>query len=194
MATVPNHNLMGTAGSCGKIETMAMGAVPQQTPIEVRDADGEDLVREARVLFKEYASGLGIDLGFQEFARELDELPGPYAPPHGALLLAHCDGQFAGCVALCPLEDGACEMKRLYVRHPFRGKGVGRELAETAVERARAIGYRAMRLDTLAWMQEAIALYRSLGFVPILPYRHNPVLGAQFFELQLAAAASPPQP
>jgi putative acetyltransferase len=154
--------------------------------IEIQPAVDDDSVGHVRALFKEYASSLGVDLSFQDFAEELAALPGEYGPPGGALLLAFCDGQLAGCVALRPFEEGTCEMKRLYVRHPFRGKGVGRRLALAVVERARESGYRRMRLDTLPWMNEAIELYRTLGFRPIEPYRPNPVPGAVFMELDLA--------
>jgi len=166
---------------------MEAGALHADSAVEIRSADSDELVLQARILFKEYASSLGFDLGFQDFARELDALPGEYAPPGGALLVAFCAGQPAGCVAMRLLRGSVCEMKRLYVRHQFRGKGVGRGLAERAIASARVCGYRAMRLDTVPWMHEAMALYRSLGFVPISPYRHNPIAGAQFFELHLAS-------
>jgi ribosomal protein S18 acetylase RimI-like enzyme len=140
---------------------------------------------EVRALLEEYAASLGFDLGFQSFARELEALPGDYAQPAGALLLASVDGAAAGCVGVRPFADGACEMKRLYVRPSSRGKALGRMLAEEAVRRGRELGYRAMRLDTVPWMREAIALYGSLGFCAIAPYRPNPIAGAAYMELAL---------
>ena len=139
-------------------------------------------LEEVRALFLEYARELGFSLCFQGFDAELAELPGAYAPPRGALLLA---GEL-GCVALRPLDAGTAEMKRLYVRPAARGQGLGLELAEAAIAEARALGYARMVLDTIAGaMDRAIAMYRALGFREIAPYYHNPIPGALYLELRL---------
>jgi GNAT superfamily N-acetyltransferase len=150
-------------------------------------ASSPDDIKHARELFEEYAAWLQIDLCFQNFDKELASLPGQYAPPDGRLLLAIEDDQVAGCVALRKIGENTCEMKRLFVRSQFRGKGLGRRLAETIIAEARQIGYERMRLDTLPRrMDQAIKLYRSLGFSEIPAYYHNPVPDATFMELVLA--------
>ena len=143
-------------------------------------------IAQARDLFLEYAQSLGFSLCFQNFDKELAGLPGDYAPPEGRLLLAEYDTQLAGCVALHKLEPGICEMKRLYLRPQFRGKGLGRSLAERIIAEARQIGYVRMRLDTVEpIMKDAVAMYRNLGFNEIPPYRPNPIAGAMYMELEL---------
>lgn len=143
-------------------------------------------IEHARELFKEYAAWLEIDLCFQNFEKELAELPGEYAPPNGRLFLAIRDTRIAGCVAMRKIGEATCEIKRLFVRSGFRGQGLGRQLAEAIIREAKQIGYERMRLDTLPpKMNDAIALYRSLGFVEIEPYYQNPVPGATFMELKL---------
>ena len=155
--------------------------------IQIKSAVGDADVAVARELFREYAGSLGVDLSFQGFESELAGLPGDYAPPRGRLLLAFDGKRAVGCAALRPLEADVCEVKRLYVRPEARGTGLGRRLAGALIEEARRAGYARMRLDTLPGMREAIALYRSLGFQPILPYRYNPVAGTQFLEKDLRA-------
>jgi ribosomal protein S18 acetylase RimI-like enzyme len=149
-------------------------------------AESKEEIRQARELFEEYAAWLGINLCFQNFDQELAALPGDYAPPRGRLLLATENEQTAGCVALRKIGEDVCEMKRLYVRPAFRGIGLGKTLTQAIIQDARKIGYRRMRLDTLPGkMDQAIALYRSLGFRETKPYYNNPVPGAAFMELKL---------
>jgi putative acetyltransferase len=143
-------------------------------------------IAQARELFLEYAQSLGFSLCFQNFDKELASLPGDYAPPEGRLLLAEYEGQLAACVALHKLEADICEMKRLYLRPQFRGKGLGRILANRVIAEARQIGYRRMRLDTVEpVMRDAVAMYRKLGFREIAPYCKNPIAGALYMELEL---------
>ena len=154
--------------------------------LEIVSARSNDDIAFARELFLEYSASLGIDLCFQNFDREVRELPGEYAPPQGRLLLARAETELAGCVALRRIDEASCEMKRLYVLPRSRGKGVGRALTAAVIDAARQIGYRRMRLDTLPSMREAIPLYESLGFRRIAPYYRNPIDGAIFMELELA--------
>jgi len=141
---------------------------------------------QIRALFLEYAKSLDFNLCFQNFDKELRELPGEYALPHGRLILCEFNGKPAGCIALKPLEPGICEMKRLYVRPESRGSQLGFKLATHLIDEARRAGYTAMRLDTIRGsMDKAIALYRSLGFEEIPPYYPNPIANAVYFELSL---------
>lgn len=143
-------------------------------------------IDEARSLFREYENWLGLDLCFQGFETELAELPGKYALPDGRLLLAYHEEKLAGCIALRKLEDGICEMKRLYVRDGFRGQKIGVQLIERLIDDAREIGYETMRLDTYpVKMSKAVSLYESHAFRQIEPYYENPHAGVLFMELTL---------
>ena len=162
------------------------------TLTEIIRAHSVDDIEHARELFKDYEAWLEIDLCFQNFEKEVAELPGKYGPPDGRLLLAVENGKVAGCVALRKIGEGICEIKRLFLRPQFRGKGLGRQLAEAVIHDAREIGYERMRLDTLPpKMNDAIALYRSLGFKEIESYYDNPVPGAKFMELDLRQESGP---
>ena len=150
---------------------------------DLRPATSEADLARARTLFREYADELDFDLDFQNFEAEMQALPGPYAAPTGAILLAEVEGHTAGVVAVQPLDDpGACEMKRLYVRPAYRRRGIGQRLASAIVDRARELGYDVMRLDTVASMTAARALYRSLGFEERDAYYHNPLPHAVYME------------
>lgn len=153
--------------------------------IDIRPAELPRDLALVRSLFLEYAQGLGVDLGFQNFDKEVAALPGEYAPPLGKLLLAWRGSDPLGCVALRPLDVALCEMKRLYVRPEARGEQLGRRLAERICQEAREAGYLRICLDTLPSMGVAIKLYEHLGFIPIDPYRYNPVPGAIFLALDL---------
>ena len=154
--------------------------------MELKEVDSAEDIQQVRGLFEEYAAWLGFSLCFQNFDKELAGLPGDYAPPNGRLLLALEDDQVAGCVALRKIGEGIGEMKRLYVRPEFRGKGLGRTLTLTIIEAARELGYQRLRLDTLpGTMDQAITMYRSLGFKDIERYYDNPYEAAAFMELVL---------
>jgi putative acetyltransferase len=162
--------------------------------IEIVAADGAAAIAAVRELFSEYAASLAIDLCFQNFAAELAGLPGDYAPPGGALLLALVDGAPAGCVAMRALPDSdhvnACEMKRLFVRRAFRRFGLGRLLAQELMELATQAGHSCMLLDTLDDMEAARGLYGTLGFVEIPPYYYNPIPGAHYLKVELDTPAT----
>ncbi len=153
--------------------------------VKISSVKTEEDLNIIRELFKEYASWLDFNLEFQDFERELAALPGEYTLPNGCLLLAKEKKQIVGCAALRKITKGMCEMKRLYVRPEFRKRGIGRRLMIKIIEKAQNMSYNYMRLDTIPSMIEAIALYRSLGFKNIKPYRYNPVEGAIFMELVL---------
>ena len=154
----------------------------------VQPVTPEELALTAE-LFQEYGSSLGIDLSFQDFAAELQTLPGLYGPPRGALLLALADGHPAGCCGLRPLDEvdepNASEMKRLYVRPAFRRFGLGRQLVEATLDAGRRLGYAAILLDTLDDMEAARTLYEDLGFEEVPPYYHNPIAGAHYLRVLL---------
>src|SRR4029077_5425595 len=166
--------------------------VPSVSPVvqgvSITQAQSPPQIAPVPELFLEYAQSLGFSLCFQSFDQELAGLPGDYSPPDGRLLIAEYEGEVAGCVALHKLEPGICEMKRLYLRPAFRGKGLGRRLTETILNEARSIGYQRLRLDTVERvMGDAVGLYRALGFREIAPYRANPMEGTLYMELVLSA-------
>lgn len=168
------------------VSTFAPSADSAVKSFDLQQVESPEQITAVRELFLEYAKSLNFSLCFQSFEKELAELPGDYAPPFGLLLLAAEGSELAGCVALHKTEEGTCEMKRLYVRPQFRGKGLGRVLAERVVADAREIGYKRLRLDTVEpVMRGAVALYRKLGFKEIAPYRENPIEGALYMELSL---------
>lgn len=159
------------------------------TPVTIRDAHHPDDLQAIHALFAEYADSLAFDLRFQNFDDEMASLPGEYAEPRGALLLALVDGVVAGCCALRPLDtadySNAAEMKRLFVRKAFRGFGLGRQLVESTLDAARRAGYASVLLDTLDDMESARALYTELGFEEIPPYYHNPIAGAHYLKADI---------
>jgi putative acetyltransferase len=161
----------------------------KEADISVSAARFPDDLQAVRELFLDYQAGLGIDLCFQGFEAELAGLPGAYAPPAGALLIAWVDGEPAGCCAMRPLPTtdhlNACEMKRLFVRRAFRGFGLGRMLVERVLSEGQLSGYTTMLLDTLSDMETARALYQEAGFVEVAPYYHNPIPGAHYLKVDL---------
>jgi len=178
MKTEPARTLTGISS--------AFSASSAVEGLSILQAESPAHIAQARELFLEYAQSLGFSLCFQNFDQELAGLPGDYAPPEGRLLLAELNSQLAACVALHKLDSRVCEMKRLYLRPQFRGKGLGRALAERIIAEGREIGYRRMRLDTVEpVMKDGVAMYRKLGFKEIAPYRANPMAGAMYMELEL---------
>jgi len=166
-----------------------MGPAPAHDALRIITAQSAQDLQVVRTLFEEYAASLHVDLCFQSFEDELRGLPGDYASPLGALLLAWVDDEPAGCCALRPFVQSdypnAAEMKRLYVRKPFRRFGLGRQLAEAVLDAARKAGFDSVLLDTLDDMEAARALYEDLGFEEIPPYYHNPIAGAHYLRVEL---------
>jgi putative acetyltransferase len=156
--------------------------------MQIRQASSPSDLATARTLFQEYADDLGVDLCFQGFAEELAQLPGSYAPPHGRLLIAWVDDFAAGCVALRQFSESICEMKRLFVRPAFRGRGIGKKLVDAIIREANEIGYTTMCLDTLPTLTAATQLYESVGFVRRAPYYDTPLIETVFMELALSEA------
>ena len=154
--------------------------------VNISEARWPDDGATVEALFREYVASLAEDISFQSVSAELSGLPGKYARPGGVVLIAWNGTDAAGAGAYRMVEPGVCEMKRLYVRPAFRGRDIGRELAEELIDDARRQGYRTMLLDTLASMQSARALYRDLGFVPVAPYYDNPLPGTLYMALDLS--------
>ena len=144
-----------------------------------------DLIRE---LFTEYTDMLGIDLTFQGFDEEIHTLPGKYALPKGRLYIAVCDDDLAGCIALRPLDEKCCEMKRLFVRPQFRGLKIGKLLIDTIIAEAKNMQYEYMVLDSLSSLEKAVSIYKSMGFCETEPYYNNPIPGAVYLRLDLGSA------
>ena len=153
--------------------------------LKIIEAKSKEQIEIVCDMFKEYAEYLQIDLDFQNFNEELASLPGDYSSPFGSILLAYFNNNLAGCVALRKYNKKICEIKRLYVKKNYRSLKIGRKLTQEIIDKARIIGYKSIRLDTLPTMKKAINLYLSLGFSEIKPYRHNPIEGARYFELKL---------
>ena len=162
-----------------------MNTDKKQTLTRIIHARTQEHYQWVRKLFQQYADYLGVNLEFQGFSQELANLPGDYAPPQGCILMAVKAQEFVGCVALRPLEDSICEMKRLFVLPGYRGQKIGRDLARGIIAEARKRGYGRMRLDTIESMTEAQQLYQTLGFRPIKPYRYNPLDNPTYLELVL---------
>ncbi|MDP1675524.1 MAG: GNAT family N-acetyltransferase [Bacteroidota bacterium] len=167
--------------------------------IKIFPATTTEQTEIVRLLFVEYQQSLNFSLCFQGFDQELATLPGKYSPPNGRLYLAECDNTIAGCIALRPMEEngvparrsavfphaGVCEMKRLFVRKEFRGKGIGKILKEKIIADAKQIGYHTMRLDSLQRMETARSLYKKLGFIVIPAYYNNPLDEVVYMEMNL---------
>ena len=169
-----------------KVSLQVNSTTRNMSMINIYQAETVNQIADARRLFREYEAWLGLDLCFQGFENELQNLPGKYSPPDGRLLLSSLDEDLAGCIALRSLEEEVCEMKRLYLRDGFRGIGLGNAMVEKLIAEARMIGYKKMRLDTYPpKMRKAVNIYESLGFSAIPPYYNNPHEGVLFMELNL---------
>ena len=155
--------------------------------VTIREVRSGSEIAQVRNLFVEYAAAIGIDLEYQGFSAELASLPGKYAPPTGELFLANMGGEAGGCVALRALDLRTLELKRLYVRPATRGLGLGKRLVEVAIASARRQGCAELRLDTLATMAPAQALYRSFGFVEIAPYGTGHIHDTRFYGLSITS-------
>jgi len=153
--------------------------------IHIKEVKGSSDLNAVRILFREYADSLAFDLSFQDFEKEFESLPGRYVFPEGCLLIAENQDGSVGCVASRKIDNGVCEMKRLFVRPEYRGAGIGRMLAMEIIRIAIRLGYSHMRLDTTPSMSTATSLYRSLGFYDTEPYCYNPLPGAVYLELNL---------
>ena len=156
--------------------------------MNIRIASAQGDIEEVRKLFREYAESLGVQLDFQDFEREVSQLPGEYAAPDGVLLVAEEKGEYLGCVALRRIgapDSSTCEMKRLYVRPEVRGRSLGRRLSRDVISRATEMGYAKMVLDTLGRLKAAMKLYESLGFKRTSPYYDNPLPGVVYWTLDL---------
>ncbi len=152
--------------------------------IRIIEANTDELITQAKSLFLEYAASLDFSLCFQNFDNELENFPIQYSPPTGSLYLALSENEAIGCVGVRRFEKNICEMKRLYVRHEFRGRKAGNLLAVSAIKSGKTLGYEYMRLDTLSSMETANQLYKSLGFIKIEPYRDNPINGGNLYGIE----------
>ena len=153
--------------------------------MNIISVDSKNDMNYVRALFLEYAHSLPFKLDFQDFDQELETLPGKYAEPFGCILVAFIDKEAVGCIAIRKIENNTCEMKTLYVKSKYRGNGIGKELVEHSIKKAKEKGYDYMKLDTLSSMKGAVSLYKSLGFMEIEPYIYNPFENAVYMGLKL---------
>src|SRR4030042_4041 len=161
------------------IDDIFIGSVPVIRFVQALNPSDIEIVRD---LFQEYANALGFGLAFQNFDKEIAELPGEYAPPNGRLYITYWNKNVAGCIALRSIDQDICEMKRMYVRPEHQGKGIGVALAQLIINDARVIGYHKMRLDTISSMKTARYIYEKLGFKEIEAYRFNPLPRGLFLD------------